>query len=138
MPRLLSGSLSHKFSGTLSRTTCLWMPCFFITICDKWGDRKYELLTEQGLHVEVMWRRTPDAKGLTGAEIRHRMLRGEPWEHLVPPRYRNTVEEMENRRSVNSFESSYIAVGVISISLEDASKRKGLVQGGAAGLAPEA
>jgi nicotinamide-nucleotide adenylyltransferase len=58
---------------------------FFITICDKWGDRKYELLTEQGLHVEVMWRRTPDAKGLTGAEIRHRMLRGEPWEHLVPP-----------------------------------------------------
>ena len=35
--------------------------------------------------MEVMWRRTPDTKGLTGSEIRHRMVRGEPWEHLVPP-----------------------------------------------------
>jgi nicotinamide mononucleotide adenylyltransferase len=57
---------------------------FFITICDKWGDRKYDLLTGQGLDVEVMWRRTPDTKGLTGSEIRHRMMSGEPWEHLVP------------------------------------------------------
>lgn len=58
---------------------------FFITICDTWGERKLDLLTGQGLNVEVMWRRTPDTKGLTGAEIRHRMVRGESWEHLVPP-----------------------------------------------------
>jgi hypothetical protein len=57
---------------------------FFITIYDKWGDRKYELLTEQGINVEVMWRRTPDTKGLTGADVRNRMVRAEPWEHLVP------------------------------------------------------
>lgn len=58
---------------------------FFMTICDRWGERKHELLVAQGLHVEVMWRRTPDAKGLTGSEIRRRMLCGEPWQHLVPP-----------------------------------------------------
>ncbi len=58
---------------------------FFITICDKWGERKYALLNGQGLNVEVMWRKTPDTKGLTGSEIRHRMVCGEPWEHLVPP-----------------------------------------------------
>lgn len=57
---------------------------FFITICDKWGDRKYELLTGQGLDVEVMWRRTPESKGLTGSAIRQRMVRREPWDHLVP------------------------------------------------------
>jgi nicotinamide mononucleotide adenylyltransferase len=57
---------------------------FFVTICDKWGDRKHELLTGQGLNVEVMWRRTPDTKGLTGADVRNRMVRAEPWEHLVP------------------------------------------------------
>lgn len=57
---------------------------FFITICDAWGERKLDLLTEQGLHVEVMWRRTPDTKGLTGSEIRRKMACGEPWEHLVP------------------------------------------------------
>jgi hypothetical protein len=58
---------------------------FLITICDTWGERKHELLSGQGLHVEVMWRRTPDTKGLTGAEIRRRMLCSEPWEDLVPP-----------------------------------------------------
>ena len=57
---------------------------FFITICDTWGERKLDLLTGQGLHVEVMWRRTPDTKGLTGSEIRRKMVCGEPWEHLVP------------------------------------------------------
>jgi hypothetical protein len=57
----------------------------FITLCDEWGDRKYELLSGQGLEEELMWRRTPDTKGLTGSEIRHRMVRGEPREHLVPP-----------------------------------------------------
>jgi len=57
---------------------------FFITICDTWGERKFDLLTGQGLHVEVMWRRTPDTKGLTGSEIRRKIVFGEPWEHLVP------------------------------------------------------
>jgi nicotinamide mononucleotide adenylyltransferase len=57
---------------------------FFITICDTWGERKLELLTGQGLNVEVMWRRTPDTKGLTGSEIRRKMVCGEPWENLVP------------------------------------------------------
>lgn len=58
---------------------------FFITIYDKWGERKYELLTSQGVNVEVMWRTTADKKGLTGTEIRFRMMHGKPWEHLVPP-----------------------------------------------------
>lgn len=57
---------------------------FLITICDRWGERKLDLLAGQGLNVEVMWRRTPDTKGLTGSEVRRRMVRGEPWEHLVP------------------------------------------------------
>jgi len=33
----------------------------------------------------VMWDKSPEKKGLTGAEIRRRMIEGEPWEHLVPP-----------------------------------------------------
>jgi nicotinamide mononucleotide adenylyltransferase len=57
---------------------------FFITICDAWGERKLGLLTGQGLSVKVMWRKPPDAKGLTGSEIRRKMVCGEPWEHLVP------------------------------------------------------
>ncbi len=57
---------------------------YYLTICDQWGERKLELLQSRGLNVQVMWRRTPDAKGITGSEIRSRMIVGEPWEHLVP------------------------------------------------------
>jgi nicotinamide mononucleotide adenylyltransferase len=57
---------------------------FFITICDDWGERKQELLQSQGLNVDVMWRRTYETKGLTGSDIRNRMIAGRPWEHLVP------------------------------------------------------
>lgn len=57
---------------------------FYITISDKWGERKLSLLKSQGLNVEVMWRKTPETKGLTGSEIRARMIAGRPWEHLVP------------------------------------------------------
>lgn len=57
---------------------------FFITICDAWGERKLELLRAQGLTVEVMWRKSPETKGLTASEVRRRIELGEPWEHLVP------------------------------------------------------
>jgi nicotinamide mononucleotide adenylyltransferase len=57
---------------------------FYITICDEWGQRKFDLLSSVGLNVEVMWRRTPETKGLTGSEIRNCMIEGRPWEHLVP------------------------------------------------------
>lgn len=58
---------------------------FFLTIYDLWGERKLQLFKSLNLKTEVLWRRTADAKGLSGALIRKKMLLGEPWEHLVPP-----------------------------------------------------
>lgn len=57
---------------------------FYMTVCDEWGERKLALLQSQGLNVNVMWRRTPETKGLAGSGIRNRMIDGRPWEHLVP------------------------------------------------------
>jgi nicotinamide mononucleotide adenylyltransferase len=57
---------------------------FFMTICDEWGRKKLDLLSAQGLKVEVMWERSPEKKGITGAQVRQCMIAGEPWEHLVP------------------------------------------------------
>jgi nicotinamide-nucleotide adenylyltransferase len=57
---------------------------FFLTIYDDWGRRKRDLFQSVGLKTEVMWEKPHDLKGLTGAEIRKRMVAGEPWEHLVP------------------------------------------------------
>jgi len=58
---------------------------FFLTIYDRWGRRKLELFRSLGLDTEVMWDRPPGEKGLTAAEVRGRMISGDPWEHLVPP-----------------------------------------------------
>lgn len=57
---------------------------FFLTIYDDWGRKKLELFQSRGLKTEVMWEKTIERKGLTGAEIRNRMANNEPWEHLVP------------------------------------------------------
>jgi len=58
---------------------------YFLTIYDDWGRRKLERFKEIGLQTEVLWERSPQEKGLTGEEIRERILTQEPWERLVPP-----------------------------------------------------
>jgi cytidyltransferase-like protein len=57
---------------------------FYLTIYDRWGDRKRGMFEDLGLRTEVMWQRPEDQKGITAAEIRKRMTCDEPWEHLVP------------------------------------------------------
>lgn len=58
---------------------------FFLTVYDDWGRRKRARFEELGLRVQVLWERTPKEKGIRGTEVRARMVRGEAWEHLVPP-----------------------------------------------------
>lgn len=57
---------------------------FYLTIYDEWGRRKLELFRSLGLITEVMWERSIEEKGISGLEVRTRMVNGEPWEHLVP------------------------------------------------------
>ena len=58
---------------------------FFMTIYDEWGRRKREQFQSLGLKVDIMWERPPEEKGITGSEVRRRMIAGEPWHDLVPP-----------------------------------------------------
>jgi len=57
---------------------------FYLTIYDQWGRRKLDMFKSLGLKTEVMWEKTPEEKGLTGAQVRKLMALDEPWEHLVP------------------------------------------------------
>jgi len=57
---------------------------FFLTIYDEWGRRKLEYFRSQGMRAHVLWERSPESKGLSGARIRQAMIRNEPWEHWVP------------------------------------------------------
>jgi nicotinamide mononucleotide adenylyltransferase len=57
---------------------------FYLTIYDDWGERKRQMFASLGLRVEVLWRRAETEKGLTSTLIRQKIIRNEPWEHLVP------------------------------------------------------
>ena len=57
---------------------------FFLTIYDAWGERKLHQFESLGLKTEILWRKKPEEKGLSGAFIRNKMISGEPWEHLTP------------------------------------------------------
>ncbi len=57
---------------------------FFLSIYDGWGRQKKEYLESLGLKVHVLWEVTLEEKGLSGSDIRNSMLKGEPWEHLLP------------------------------------------------------
>ena len=58
---------------------------FFLTIYDQWGRKKLERFRSLGLKTEILWEKPREEKGLSGVDVRSRMAKGEPWEHLVPP-----------------------------------------------------
>lgn len=57
---------------------------YFMTIHDMWGEEKYQILSELGLDVEVLWRRPLSEKGITGTEVRRKIGFYKQWDHLVP------------------------------------------------------
>jgi len=68
---------------------------FYITIYDAWGERKLAQFQTLGLKTEVLWKRTPEHKGLSGKEIRRRMTEGAASKHLVPPATASLMEKWD-------------------------------------------
>jgi nicotinamide-nucleotide adenylyltransferase len=65
---------------------------FFLTIYDDWGKKKLERFRSLGLHVEVLWERPLEEKGIRGNQIRLRMVQGKSWEDLVPESTRHFMQ----------------------------------------------
>lgn len=57
---------------------------YFMTICDDEDQRQKRTLEALKLDIDVMWRRTLKEKGVTGSEIRRRIIEGKRWKQLVP------------------------------------------------------
>ncbi len=57
---------------------------FFVSIYDNWGRKKLEFFESLGLKTHVLWEVKPEEKGISAAEVRSLMVRGETWQHLVP------------------------------------------------------
>lgn len=57
---------------------------FFVSIYDDWGRRKLDYFKSLGLAVHVLWEVPPEKKGISGGDIRRRILTGRPWKSMVP------------------------------------------------------
>lgn len=66
---------------------------YYITIYDAWGLKKKQVLEELGCKTEVMWRRTPEQKPISGTRIRTLIADNGEWKALVPPFVYNYITE---------------------------------------------
>jgi nicotinamide-nucleotide adenylyltransferase len=57
---------------------------YFLTVYDEWGKKKLERFRALGLQVEVLWDRPLSEKGISGNQVRLRMVDGRSWKDLVP------------------------------------------------------
>lgn len=55
---------------------------FFTTVYEEWNEEKIKRLSEQGLRVEVLWKRSE--KRYAGSEVRQLLRLNESFDHLVP------------------------------------------------------
>jgi len=58
---------------------------FFLTIYDERERKTRAQFQTMGLKTEILWERPPIEKGLSGTEIRRRIVSGIAWKHLIPP-----------------------------------------------------
>ena len=57
---------------------------FFLAIYDDWGRQKKKYFESLKLNVHVLREVRPEEKGISGTDVRRKMVEDLPWEHLVP------------------------------------------------------
>lgn len=57
---------------------------YYMGIFDAWDEEKYKALKALGVEIEVLWKRTPEEKGITASAVRHCVATGQEWSNLVP------------------------------------------------------
>jgi nicotinamide-nucleotide adenylyltransferase len=57
---------------------------FFLTIYDDWGRQKKNYFESLGLRVHVLWEARLEEKGISGSDVRLKMVRDQSWEGAVP------------------------------------------------------
>lgn len=66
----------------------------FITVYDKWGDRKADLMSGLGYPVDVLWRRDMDDRLTSGTDVRDMIASGRnAWRGLVPSAVSRYLDE---------------------------------------------
>ena len=65
---------------------------FFLSIYDDWGRRKKSYFESIGLTTYVLRDVHITKKGISATEVRNHLMKGEPWQHLVPASVASLIE----------------------------------------------
>lgn len=57
---------------------------YYVSISDEADEKNLKVLEEKELKIEVLWRKEPETKGITGTEVRTLIAEGEEWKPFVP------------------------------------------------------
>ena len=57
---------------------------YYMGMCDEWDEEKYRILKGLGLTVEVLFRKTPEEKGITASLVRSAIATDQEWAKMVP------------------------------------------------------
>lgn len=57
---------------------------YYMSIYDEWGIKKKEVLENLGCNIEILWHVSLEEKGISGTDVRKRILLNKEWKHLVP------------------------------------------------------
>ena len=78
---------------------------FFLSIYDDWGRQKKKYLESLGLNVYVLWEVALEKKGISGQEVRKKMINDQSWEQFVPKSVQNLIIEwniIERLKNLNT------------------------------------
>jgi nicotinamide-nucleotide adenylyltransferase len=75
---------------------------FFLTIYDDWGRQKKEYFESMGLKIHILWEVPFEKKGLSSSDIRDSIIKGQPWEHLVPSSVVRLMKEWKISKRLKS------------------------------------
>lgn len=57
---------------------------YYMSMVDEFEEEKLKILDILGLKTEILWRKSPGTKGITGTEVRECIAAGKEWRSLVP------------------------------------------------------
>jgi nicotinamide-nucleotide adenylyltransferase len=57
---------------------------FYLTIYDHWGEKKFSIFESMGLKTDILWKKDISQKGISGKDVRRRIIKNEDWIDLVP------------------------------------------------------
>lgn len=75
---------------------------YYMSICSAWDEERYEMLQKLGLETEVLWRKEPEEKGITGSEVRRLIAEEKEWQQYVPKTVSEYISKHEIEKRIRS------------------------------------